>query len=231
MSMIRHSMAVFWFQTLNERIWKGWMRKTSLSIFYLNKGWFPETWCALRFGAFGMLLSAIHEEALLFMLCNANRLYHQHCQQCCVKVATWPIGVCSFCFCPVFAVPTRWWWRRNVHAEHEAQQKSSAATLFPFTSRMPRCWTHSTTSLLSSRLQGSTHHSRLLLVTTRPTTATGTPLCCLRKATASITRLSAQPTGWVFFFSVLPAWLTSSRGNNKVLKYNTNKFSTVLYSS
>lgn len=42
-------------------------------------------------------------------------------------------------FCPVFAVRTRWWWRRNVHAEHEERQKSCAATQFPFTSRMPRC--------------------------------------------------------------------------------------------
>lgn len=103
----------------------------------------------------------------------------------------------------MFAVRTRWWWRRNVHAGHEAQQKSCAATRSPFTSRTPRSWTRSTTSLLSSPPQASTRHSHSPWATTRPTTATGTPPCCHRKATASTTRLSAQPTGCVCFSDVL----------------------------
>lgn len=157
------------------------------------------TLCTLRFGAFSIHFCAIHKEAF-FMLCKANRLHRKlpALPIALCNMPVWLVGVCSLCLCPIFAVRTRWWWRRNVHAEHEAQQKSSAATQFPFTSRTPRSWTPNITSLLSSLPQASTHHSLSLWGTTRPTTATGTPLCCLRKATASITRLSAQPMGWVF---------------------------------
>lgn len=111
-----------------------------------------------------------------------------------------PVEYVNF-VCPAFSVRTRWWWRRNVHAEHEGRQKFCAATQFPFTSRTPRFLIHSTTSLLSSLLLASIRPSPLLWGTTRPTMGTGMPLCCHRRATVYITRRSAQPMGWVVVIS------------------------------
>lgn len=111
-----------------------------------------------------------------------------------------PVEYVNF-VCPAFSVRTRWWWRRNVHAEHEGRQKFCAATQFPFTFRTPRFLIHSTTSLLSSLLLASIRPSPLLWGTTRPTMGTGMPLCCHRRATVYITRRSAQPMGWVVVIS------------------------------
>lgn len=98
----------------------------------------------------------------------------------------------------LFPAPTSSLWRRIVSPRPAAlPRKPPSVSLPPSAFAMPPCWTHLTTLLPNCLHPVSQWCSHSQWGTTRATAVSGILRYHLLRATASTTRLWAEPMGWV----------------------------------